>query len=106
MIRMLQNGLQKGRCLEVTDLQAENVGIANFIMVDRENLLNTGFDELRSIKDPFITLEVQFYGEVWQYFYALFCAPYLIITYNCYDFHIYIHVYTHKKLNVGEKSRK
>ena len=77
MIRMLQNGLQKGRCLEVTDLQAENVGITNFITVDRENLLNTGFDELRSIKDPFITLEVQFYGEVWQYFYALFCAPYI-----------------------------
>ena len=47
MIRMLENGLQKGRCLEVTDLQAENVGITNFIMVDRENLLNTGFDELR-----------------------------------------------------------
>lgn len=39
-------------------------GDTSFIMVDRNNLLQTGFDELRAIENIFLTLEVQFYGEV------------------------------------------
>ena len=33
-------------------------------MVDREKILETGFEEILALKDTFTTLEVQFYGEV------------------------------------------
>ena len=64
IVRMLQQGLVTGRCLEVTDMSAENTGPTNFIIVNRNDLLKTGFEELSSIENKFLTLEVQFYGEV------------------------------------------
>ena len=63
-LRMLQKNLVWGRKLEITDLTADNSGATNFIMVDRGNLLETGFEELKSLNNKFLTLEVQFYGEV------------------------------------------
>lgn len=39
-------------------------GVTNFILVDRDNLLATAFEELTSHDDLRPTLEVQFYGEV------------------------------------------
>ena len=34
-----------------------------FIAVDRDNILETTFDELRSVEDPRITFQVEVYGE-------------------------------------------
>ena len=63
-LRYLQNKLISDRALEIVDLTVENTGLTNFILVDRSNLLQTGLDELRSLEDIFLTLEVQFYDEV------------------------------------------
>lgn len=60
----MQNTFMKGRPLEITDISSQPSGETNFIMVDRLDLLKTGFDEIKDIADLFITLEVQFYGEV------------------------------------------
>ena len=40
------------------------VGITNYILVDRLHLLETAFDEISDLENLFLTLEVQFYGEV------------------------------------------
>ena len=40
------------------------VGITNYILVDRLHLLETAFDEISDLETLFLTLEVQFYGEV------------------------------------------
>ena len=38
-------------------------GETNFIIVDRENILQTTFEEIKEIEDPAITFEVDFYSE-------------------------------------------
>ena len=38
-------------------------GETNFITVDRENILQTTFEEIKEIEDPAITFEVDFYSE-------------------------------------------
>ena len=47
-------------------------GDTNLIMVDRENILETGIEEILVLKDKFTTLEVQFYGEVSLFHYIVF----------------------------------
>ena len=47
-------------------------GDTNLIMVDLENILETGFEEILVLKDKFTTLEVQFYGEVSLFHYIVF----------------------------------
>ena len=37
-----------------------------FLAVDRNNILETTFDELKAIQDPRITFRVEFYGEMAQ----------------------------------------
>ena len=66
MLKCLQTELITGRKLEITDIAAENDGATNFILVDRTNILETGFDELEEVDDYFVTLEVQFYNEVYM----------------------------------------
>ena len=63
MLRYLQSKITRGRCLDVTDDASIPVGETNFIAVDRDNILETTFDELRSLEDPRITFQVEFYGE-------------------------------------------
>ena len=41
-----------------------NLGAANCIIVDRYNILETGMEETAGLHDPFLTLDIQFYGEV------------------------------------------
>jgi len=50
--------------LEVEDVTQCAEGDTNFILVDRNNILTTGIDEIKSITDYRKTLEVQFYDEV------------------------------------------
>ena len=64
MQRYLQNKNIKGRPLEVTDLTTEPTGDTNYISVDRDNILETTFEEVKHVKDPKITFQVQFYGEM------------------------------------------
>lgn len=66
ILRAAQKLWVKGRALELEDLShAPPEGETNFILVDRVNLLDTAFEELKSLKDFFTTLEVQFYDEVY-----------------------------------------
>ena len=61
--RYLQSKIVQARPLDVIDDATEHVGDTNFIAVDRDNVLETTFDELRSVEDPRITFQVEFYGE-------------------------------------------
>ena len=61
--RDLQSKIVQGRLLDVIDDATEYVGDTNFMAVDRHNVLETTFDELRSVEDPRITFQVEFYGE-------------------------------------------
>ena len=64
ILKYLQEKLITGRPLEILDPTICEKGDTNLIMVDRENILETGFEEILALKDKFTTLEVQFYGEV------------------------------------------
>ena len=66
MLRYLQSKILRGRPLDITDDASVPTGDTNFIAVDRENILETTFDELKCVKDPRITFEVDFYGEMAQ----------------------------------------
>lgn len=48
---------------EVTNSSQILEGETNFITVDRHNILDTTFEELKHVADPRVTYEVQFYGE-------------------------------------------
>ena len=63
MLRYLQKKIVSGRPLEVTNSSRILEGETNFITVDRHNILETTFEELKHVADPRVTFEVQFYGE-------------------------------------------
>ena len=67
ILRYMQKKLITGRDLEVKDPTICVSGETNFIPVDGDNLLVTGFEEIFSIKDLFITLRLQFHDEVYIY---------------------------------------
>ena len=64
ILRCLQLNMVTGRALEVEFAHEEKVGETNFIMMDRQNLLQTALDEISCLQDFRKTLEVQFYNEV------------------------------------------
>ena len=64
ILKYLQQKLITGRPLEILDPTSSEKGDTNVTMVDREKILETGFEEILALKDKFTTLEVQFYGEV------------------------------------------
>eukprot|EP00794_Sanderia_malayensis_P012463 gene12462-13751_t len=64
ILRAMQRKLISGRKLGIENAAEDNTaGETNFIMVDRNNILETGFDETMALNNKFITLEVQFYDE-------------------------------------------
>uniref|UniRef100_A0A7M5XPC8 HECT domain-containing protein n=2 Tax=Clytia hemisphaerica TaxID=252671 RepID=A0A7M5XPC8_9CNID len=63
LLRVMQEHLVLGRSLEVRDVSVAEEGPVNFIMVDRANLLVTGFDEISQLDFKFMCLRVQFYCE-------------------------------------------
>nr|XP_034330272.1 uncharacterized protein LOC117690353 [Crassostrea gigas] len=63
ILRYLQSVIVCGRQLEITDTTQCDEGDTNFIIVDRNNILETGFEEVNSISNLQKTLEVQFYDE-------------------------------------------
>jgi hypothetical protein len=64
ILRCLQQAVVIGRPLEIDDSSTFNEGQTTLIFVDRQNILETGLEEVHQIKDLRFTLEVQFYGEV------------------------------------------
>ena len=60
----LQENLDQGRSLEITDASQFIDGETNFIMADSSNLLNTATEEIQHLQNKFLTLEVQYYNEV------------------------------------------
>ena len=66
MLRYLQCKIVYGRPLDRTGDESVLEGETNFIAVDRDNILETTFDELKAIQDPRITFQVEFYGEMAQ----------------------------------------
>ena len=66
MLRYLQRKIVYGRPLDMTNDETLLEGETNFIAVDRDNILQTTFDELKAIQDPRITFQVDFYGEMAQ----------------------------------------
>ena len=63
MLRYYQGKVHRGRPLDVVDEYTMLEGETNFITVDRENILQTTFEEIKEIEDPAITFEVDFYSE-------------------------------------------
>ena len=85
VLRITQKLWGKGRALELKDLtQSPPQGETNFILVDRNNLLNTAFDELKCVFDYFITLEVQFYNEVGCKIGMFYVGGISIVVFTCY----------------------
>jgi hypothetical protein len=70
ILRYLQSVIVCGRKLEITDTTQCDEGETNFIIVDRNNILETGFEEVGSIENLRKTLEVQFYDEVMKKLYC------------------------------------
>jgi len=64
ILRCLQKEIVTGQLLELTDVTQCSSGETNFILVNRDKLLDTAFDELKFHKNYRVTLEVQFYDEV------------------------------------------
>lgn len=64
ILRISQAVLIHGRELEITDESVSPQGDTNFIMVDRYKIIETAFKEIMNLEDKFLTLEIQFYGEV------------------------------------------
>ena len=63
ILRFLQKAIVQGRALEVTSLDIVNEGETNFITVDRDNILQTTFIELKYVTNPRLTFQVDFMGE-------------------------------------------
>ena len=55
----MQSKFVRGRSLDTCP-----EGATNYISVDRYNILQTGMEEVAGLHDLFLTLDVQFYGEV------------------------------------------
>ena len=63
MLKYLQSKIVRGRSLDLSEDAVALSGETNFIAVDRENILESTFEELRSVNDPRITFQADFYGE-------------------------------------------
>ena len=64
ILKAMQRKLMKVCPLEIIDPTVCVGGITNIIMVNRDSCLSTGLEEILGVKNRFITLEEQFYGEV------------------------------------------
>ena len=67
ILRYFQKIMVEGRALGIQDVSSVEEGETNLIMVDRYNILETSFEEVKSLENLRKTLEVQFYGEVLSY---------------------------------------
>ena len=66
ILKYLQENLVQGRPLEKVDPWQCILGEINFIMTDTPKFLNTDTEEIQHLQNKFLTLEVQFYNEVFN----------------------------------------
>lgn len=64
ILRYFQKKIVTGRKLYIVDETVLLEGKTNFILVDRNRIIESSFEEIQAIEDPRTCLEVQFYGEV------------------------------------------
>ncbi|XP_052097297.1 uncharacterized protein LOC127732257 [Mytilus californianus] len=66
IVKKMQLEIVTGRPLEISNISEELTGQTTFISVDRENIIETGFEEIESlgVSELRNTLEVSFYGEM------------------------------------------
>ena len=64
ILRCASTHIVQGRQLDISSASNTVEGETNFIHVDREDILQSAFEELRSLENPCLTLEVSFYGEL------------------------------------------
>ena len=64
ILRYFQQKMVIGRALEVRSVDEVNEGETNFVVVDRQNLMLTAFNEISFLTELRKTLQVLFYGEV------------------------------------------
>lgn len=64
ILRCLQEKVVRGRALDIEDVSVCPEGETNFIIVDRDNILSTALEEIKSLDNMYRTLEVKFYDEV------------------------------------------
>ena len=68
ILRFFQQALHRGRILDMKSLDVgedDFEGEVNYLSVDRDNILYSTFQELEdSVKDYFLTYEIDFYGEL------------------------------------------
>lgn len=74
VLRYFQKTMVQGRALGIQDVSLVEEGETNLIMVDRYNILETSFEEIKSLENLRKTLEVQFYGEV----------SYSLLSFHCF----------------------
>ena len=70
LLRWMQNRLVCGRSLDVVDVSQCVGGATSYILVDRQQILETAFDEISALENKFLALEVQFYSEVCSMFWC------------------------------------
>lgn len=63
ILKYAQGKILNGRPLETADVSIEIEGETNFILVDRENLLESGFEKISTVSNFRLPLEVNFIGE-------------------------------------------
>ena len=64
IVCLMQSKLVRGRSLEVESEDTCPEDATNYISVDRYSILQTGMEEVAGLHDLFLTLDVQFYGEI------------------------------------------
>ena len=64
ILRCASTYIVQGRPLDITSASDTVEGATNFIHVDREGVLQSAFEEISSLDNPRLTLEVSFYGEL------------------------------------------
>lgn len=64
ILRYFQKKIVTGRKLDIVDETNLLEGKTNFILVDRNRIIESSFEEIKAIEDLRTCLEVQFYGEV------------------------------------------
>ena len=80
ILRYMPSQLVRGRTLDVEDASRCEDGSTSYILVDREQLLETAFDEISGLAIKFLTLEVQFYGEVLEQCMTV-CLNFVVVTF-------------------------
>ena len=64
ILRYYQSQFVIGRDLDITNPNETCEGVTSYILVDRGNILETSFEEIKEISNLRLTLQVNFYGEV------------------------------------------